>query len=109
MHTDYLLVLNTCPDQNSAEQLAVYLVEQQLAACVTLLPKATSIYRWKDAVQTATEIVLLIKTRIQCYAALEAALVAHHPYQVPELIAFPIAQGLAAYLHWISINTPIEV
>ena len=100
-----LLVLNTCPDQETAKKLAKLLVEQKLAACVSLTAPLTSIYRWEGQVEQAEEIQLLIKTQRDCYPALEAAIQANHPYTVPEIIALPIETGLPAYLDWLQQET----
>lgn len=100
-----LVVLTTLPDHDTARQLARQLVEARLAACVNLLAPCTSIYRWNAAVQEETEIALLIKTTAERYAALEAYLTEHHPYQLPEIIALPVAQGLAGYLEWVGAET----
>lgn len=97
----HLLVLCTCPDHALAERLARSLVEARLAACVNVLPRLESIYRWQGQVETAEEWLLLIKARAADYPALERHIRDLHPYQVPEVIALPIVQGLAAYLAWI--------
>lgn len=101
----YLLIYCTCPDQPTAEQLARQLVENQLAACVNIFPSLTSIYRWQNQIETANELLLLIKTRADKYSALETWIKNHHPYEVPEIIATPIIQGLPSYLDWIVKNT----
>lgn len=100
-----LLVLTNLPDQASAQALATALVEERLAACVNLLAPCRSIYRWQGAIEDATEIPLLIKTTAQRYAALEAAIRARHPYELPEIIAVPIAHGLPDYLNWVVTET----
>lgn len=103
-----LLVLTNLPDQASAQALATALVEERLAACVNLLAPCRSIYRWQGAIEDATEIPLLIKTTAQRYAALEAAIRARHPYELPEIIAVPIAHGLPDYLNWVVAETRAE-
>lgn len=100
-----LLVLTNLPDRPSAEALASTLVEARLAACVSILAPCRSVYRWQGAVEAADEVPLLIKTSAARYAALEAAIRAQHPYELPEVIALPIAQGLPDYLAWISAET----
>ena len=65
----------------------------------------TSVYRWNDAVETATEIPLLIKTTLARYPALQAALTAAHPYELPEIVAVPLHEGLPAYLAWVGAET----
>ncbi|MCL2875718.1 MAG: divalent-cation tolerance protein CutA [Betaproteobacteria bacterium] len=102
--TEVLLVLTTLPDRASANTLAARLVEENLAACVNILAPCESVYRWRDVVETATEIPLLIKTAHTRYPALEAAVQALHPYEVPELIALPVTHGLAAYLDWVDAS-----
>ena len=100
-----LLVLTTLPDSASARTLAALLVEQRLAACVNIMAPCRSVYRWQDKVEQAEEVPLLIKTTRERYAALEAAIRSQHPYELPEVIAVPIEQGLAAYLAWVEAET----
>lgn len=97
----YRLLLSACPDAASAERIATALVEEQLAACVTALPGARSVYRWQGNVEHADECVLLIKARAADYPALEQRLLALHPYDVPELLALPVLAGNPAYLAWL--------
>ena len=105
---DPLLVITNLPDRASAEALATSLVERRLAACVNILAPCRSVYRWQGAVEQADEVPLLIKTGAARYAELEAAIRAAHPYEVPEIIALPIAQGLPAYLAWVAGETGVE-
>ena len=100
-----LLVLTNLPDRASAEKLATALIEQKLAACVNILAPCRSVYRWKGAVQHDEEHPLLVKTTAARYAALEAAIRAGHPYELPEIIAVPVERGLAAYLQWVDTET----
>lgn len=100
-----LLVLTNCPDEESANAIALALVEERLAACVNILPRVQSIYRWEGAVESATEIPLLIKATAANYSALETAIRDRHPYTVPEIIALPVERGLPAYLEWIASET----
>jgi len=100
-----LLVLTNCPDEESANAIALALVEERLAACVNILPRVQSVYRWQGAVESATEIPLFIKSTATNYAALEAAIRNRHPFQVPEIIALPVDRGLPAYLDWIASET----
>ena len=100
-----LLVLTNCPDEESANAIALALVEERLAACVNILPRVQSVYRWQGAVESATEIPLFIKSTATNYPALEAAIRNRHPYQVPEIIALPVERGLPAYLDWIARET----
>jgi periplasmic divalent cation tolerance protein len=98
----YQLVFTTCPDMSSAETLAEILLRERLAACVNILPGARSLYIWQGALQRDEEHVLLIKTHEDCLAALQQAVLAQHPYELPELIAVPIGYGSQAYLDWIT-------
>jgi periplasmic divalent cation tolerance protein len=97
-----LVVLTTLPDVDTARRVARSLVEQRLAACVNVLAPCSSIYRWQGAVEDATEVPLLIKTRQDRYDRLEAALRGLHPYELPEIVAIPVTSGLAAYLQWVA-------
>lgn len=100
-----LLVLCNCPDGPTAEAVAAALVGNRLAACVNILAPCRSVYRWEGKVEEAQEVPLLIKTTTAAYPALETAIREHHPYQVPEIVAFPIARGLPAYLAWVAAET----
>ena len=95
-----VVVLCTFPDFDQARQIGAALVERQVAACVNLLPGVESIYRWEGKVERGGEVLALIKTTR--YADLEAAIRELHPYEVPEIIALPIAAGLPEYLQWLT-------
>lgn len=99
--TDALVCYCSCPDSDLAHRLAALLVDEGLAACVNVLPGVSSVYRWQGAVETAAEVLLLIKTDAKHYPALESRLCAEHPYELPELIAVPVATGSSAYLAWL--------
>jgi len=105
---DRLLVMTTLPDPQVAGSIARALVEQRLAACVSIQSPCVSVYRWKGAVEQAEEIPLLIKTTVDRYPALEAALRAMHPYDLPEIVALSVTGGLPEYLDWISSQTMEE-
>jgi periplasmic divalent cation tolerance protein len=100
-----LVVLTNLPDRAAAERLADMLIGGQLAACVNILAPCRSVYRWKGSVQHDEEHTLLIKTTAERYPALEQALRAGHPYELPEIIAVPIVRGLPAYLDWVAAET----
>lgn len=102
---DPLLIITNCPDEEVANAIALALVEEKLAACVNILPRVHSVYRWQGSVESASEIPLLIKTTAARYAALESRIGELHPYEVPEIIAVPIARGLPAYLNWLAEET----
>ena len=100
-----LLVLTNLPDRAAAERLAEMLVAQRLAACVNVLAPCRSVYRWKGELQRDEEHPLLAKTTAERYGALEAAIRAAHPYELPEIVAVPIERGLPDYLAWIAAET----
>lgn len=97
----YQLVLSTCPNLAVARRIATTLVRERLAACVNLIPVAQSIYRWKGKIESAREVLLLIKIRAANYKRVEARIKALHPYELPEIVSVGIADGYARYLAWI--------
>jgi periplasmic divalent cation tolerance protein len=101
MPTPLLLLLCTVPDRETAKHLAGMLVEQGLAACVNISSPITSIYRWQGKTEQSEEFQLVIKTTKDRYPACESALLAEHPYELPEIIAVPVEQGLDGYLNWV--------
>lgn len=103
--SEALLVLTNCPDDAVADRIARTLVEQGLAACVNRPAPVASIYRWRGAVERATETPLLIKTTRERYTAVEQAIRALHPYELPEIVALDIVAGFAPYLRWITDET----
>lgn len=100
-----LLVCSNVPDLECAKKLARHLLEQHLVACVNILPAVHSMYRWQGVLEEASEVVLQIKTTQARYAEVEAAIKAIHPYEVPEIIAFPVTEGASAYLGWVRQET----
>ena len=102
---DVLLVLTNLPHREAADKLAGMIIEERVAACVNILGACTSVYRWDGAVEKAEEIPLLIKTTGARYAALEAVIRRLHPYELPEIIAVPLARGLPGYLQWVAEET----
>lgn len=99
--TEALVILCTCPDDAIASRLARSIVDQGLAACVNILPAVRSIYSWQGEVCDDEEVLLLIKTLESRHAAVEAWLLEHHPYDVPEVVAIPAEHVSADYLAWI--------
>ncbi|WP_068809592.1 divalent-cation tolerance protein CutA [Thauera phenolivorans] len=106
--TATLLVLTNLPDAEAAAKLAARLVAQRLVACANVLPGCTSVYRWQGALETTSEVPLLLKTSAARYPALEAAILAAHPYELPEIVAVPVERGLPAYLAWVASETEAE-
>ncbi|WP_110455820.1 divalent-cation tolerance protein CutA [Shewanella algidipiscicola] len=107
MHDTCLLVMTTCPNQDSAIAIARALVDARLAACVQLSAPVTSVYLWQGNLYEEQEISLQIKCPSQAYDEVAELILTLHPYDVPELIATEIAYGSAAYLDWIKETTQI--
>ncbi len=103
--TDLLLVLTSFPDADQARRAAGILIEERLAACVSLLPGVESIYRWQGAVETAAEVLALVKTRADLYDRLATRLGELHPYEVPEILALRPDQVSPAYRRWLLTET----
>ena len=102
---EIVLVLTTLPVDFDADAFAQALVEARLAACVSVLPAQTSTYRWKDAIETATERQLVIKTISTRVGELRATLRARHPYDLPEFLVLPVSSGDPGYLDWVRGST----
>ena len=98
---DYLLVMTTCADAGQARRLAERLVGERTAACVSIVPAIESVYRWSGNIEHGQEALLLIKTARGRYDAVEETIRATSEYDVPEVLAVPIATGSAAYLGWL--------
>lgn len=102
--TNKRLVLTTTASLEEGKKIARELVDRRLAACVNILPKIESIYRWEDKVEQAQEYLLLIKTTAESFPAVRDALQQLHSYEVPECIALPVEEGSEAYLKWIDAS-----
>lgn len=100
MAEEVLLVFTTWPDAESARVAGRALVEETLAACANLVPALESIYRWEGQVETAGEVLMILKTTASRYAQLEARVQSLHSYEVPEIVACRVEHGLPAYLRW---------
>ena len=96
------VVLSTAGSHDEARKIAYALVEQRLAACVNLIGGVHSVYRWNDAVETADEVLLLIKTREEMVDAVRTRVHQLHSYEVPEFLVLDVAEGSSAYLDWIA-------
>jgi periplasmic divalent cation tolerance protein len=103
--TEFALALTTVGSEEEGLALARALVEQGLAACVNVIPGVTSVYRWKGAVQTDPERLLVIKTRVALFPRLQEAVHRLHAYELPELILVPLTGGDARYLAWLAEGT----
>ncbi len=96
------LILTTFPDADHAQRVAHQLVTAQLAACGTILPNATSIYIWKEALEETSECLLLLKTTVDRVDDLHRELLKIHPYEVPEILSFVADSSHAPYAEWVA-------
>jgi periplasmic divalent cation tolerance protein len=103
-----IIVLTNLPDRTSATKMAELLIEHRHAACVNILAECTSVYRWNGEVNMATEVPLLIKTRLSEYARVEETIRDNHPYELPEILGIPVSKGLPAYLDWVNTESGVR-
>ena len=108
MKATYGIVTTTFPDEESAAKILDILIVRRLVACVQTTA-IQSTYRWKGAVNREPEIMATMKTKRSLYPQVEAAIRAHHPYEMPEIVLLPIESGLAPYLKWIDEETIEDV
>lgn len=108
-HTDALIILTTVATAEEAVKLIRSLLDRRLIACGTLLPAARSLYRWEGKVADEQEVVVLLKTRSARLELIESAFAELHPYKLPELLALPVAGGLARYLEWLNDETSLAL
>lgn len=107
MSEEVLLVICTFPDAETAGRIAEQLVSDRLVACANILPAVRSIYRWKGAVEEASENVVFFKTTRSRWAKLQRKLRKLHPSEVPEIVALNLVEGLPAYLQWVGESCAI--
>ena len=100
--SDAIVVYMTAANREEAGRLAEMLVREKLAACVQILPEMESVYRWQGQVERQNEILLIAKTRLSAFTALEREVRKIHSYETPEIVACPITAGSAPYLKWLS-------
>ena len=106
--TDKIVVLTTCANEEEAGKLARLLVDRRLAGCVSVVPRLRSFYRWKGAVESAEECLLLVKSSRALFDSLRAAIEQMHSYEVPEVLALHVVEGAANYLNWLQSNLRSE-
>lgn len=106
--TDALLAFTTFANEADAARVARVLLEERLVACANLLPGARSLYHWQGAIADEREVVVLLKTRKQDWAALLSRLHDLHPYETPELVAVRIAAGAPRYMEWLEAQLANE-
>lgn len=96
-----LVVFSTFPDEATARAICAALVVEGLVACANILPPVTSIYRWQGELKQEGETLAILKLPAEGFPALEEKLTALHPYEVPEIVAMPVAAVNAKYLAWV--------
>lgn len=106
--TNALMVYCTCPDRDTASGLARELVAGKVAACCNVVDGLTSVYRWQGRVEEDPEVLLIAKTTRDRYPALERSIQEHHPYELPEILAVPVTEGLQGYLDWVAEETGMD-
>src|SRR6266480_5849942 len=104
MAEQILLVISTCPDPETADRIAHTLIAEKFAACANIIPAVHSIYRWKDKIETAGEVIVFFKTTQDRQKAFQDKLRSLHPYELPEIICMNIDTGSRDYLRWIIEN-----
>jgi periplasmic divalent cation tolerance protein len=107
--TDVIQVITATADREDALRVAQTLVEKRLAGCVQVIGPITSVYRWEDETQTEQEWLCVAKSSRDAYGALERALRSVHPYEVPEILAVPVAAGSADYVGWLHSQSKAEM
>jgi len=98
------LVLTSAGSQDEAARIARALVERRLAACVNVLPNVVSTYRWEGSIQSETEWLLIVKTRVDRFEELRSAILELHSYELPEVVMIEAERVDAAYLAWIDAS-----
>jgi periplasmic divalent cation tolerance protein len=99
--SERIVALSTVATPEDAKRIARALVERRLAACVNVVPKMVSVYRWKNEICRDEKLLLVVKTRQERLDTLREAIVKLHPYEMPELVALPIEAGHEPYLAWL--------
>ena len=100
--TDKIIVLSTCSSAAEADRIARQLLDRRLAACVSVVAGARSLYRWHGAIEEAAECLLIIKSRQDLWEQLRAEIQRLHSYQVPEILLLAIEDGSPQYLDWLT-------
>lgn len=106
--SSFVVVFITAPDLNTARQLARVLLEARVAACANLVPGVESHYWWQGKLETSGEVLLILKTTRRRLKDVEKIVLAHHPYDTPEILALPVVQGTPKYLRWLGAEVQTQ-
>lgn len=102
MAAEVVLALATFPDADTARRIVRELVEAKLAACGNIIPQVESTYRWEGKIETGNEALVLFKLPVAQQSGFQEKLRSLHPYEVPEILFFPVSAGLPEYLTWVA-------
>jgi periplasmic divalent cation tolerance protein len=102
--TDFQIIISTCADREQAERIAHSLLELHLAACINILPGVQSIYRWQGRVESAAEVLMLIKTGTPLVDEVQSTIASLHSYEVPEFLVLSVSSGSEPYLAWLGAS-----
>jgi len=105
MSTEYITVLITAPNEEEAAKISRTIVEESLAACVSIIRSVRSIYRWQGRVEDESEVLMIAKTKRALFDRLKGRIKELHSYEVPEIIGLPVIEGSKQYLDWLSQET----
>ncbi|KAI4897619.1 hypothetical protein NFI96_030291 [Prochilodus magdalenae] len=102
------ILLINCPTEQTAKDIGsvLHIMEKRMAACLNILPRTSTMYYWKGEIRDTSEILLLVRTRTSLIQALTEFVIAMHPYEIPEIISFPIEDGSLSYLRWMDVAVP---
>lgn len=102
MESQYIQVFVSCTSRSQAKSMVDSLLQDQIIACAQIMPKIESFYRWQGQIKRADECLLILKSKKDCFVAIESIVTKLHSYDVPEILAVPIVDGSTAYLNWIN-------
>ncbi|XP_076867321.1 protein CutA homolog isoform X1 [Brachyhypopomus gauderio] len=106
MSGHHSVLLINCPTEQTAKDISRHIMEKRMAACVNILPRTSTMYYWKGEIQDTSEILLLVRTRTSVIQKLTDYVKTIHPYDIPEILSFPVEGGSLSYLKWMDEAVP---